>query len=294
MTCGFLARLAAAALVSWGALFSSAGAAEWVRFAAAAGDLARPQGRGPFPALVVLHSCLGPRADRDALGATLTGWGYVALFVDDFATRGLTETCAVDFPQEAVDAGAAGDFLARQAEVDPARIAAIGFSQGGDTALAIAVGGAGAGRFRAAAAFYPPCANLTGRTLKLPTLVLVGADDQVTPAEDCRSLAEISAGRAIDDDARRLSEGRSWLRRSRLRRRQALARHAARLRPRRGPPSRRRIAPFSGGESLKAGRRRLTAARACETLRRAPGGAGDRSSFSRHELGLSVPSEARR
>ena len=197
MTCGFLARLAAAALVSWGALFSSAGAAEWVRFAAAAGDLARPQGRGPFPALVVLHSCLGPRADRDALGATLTGWGYVALFVDDFATRGLTETCAVDFPQEAVDAGAAGDFLARQAEVDPARIAAIGFSQGGDTALAIAVGGAGAGRFRAAAAFYPPCANLTGRTLKLPTLVLVGADDQVTPAEDCRSLAESQpAGRS--------------------------------------------------------------------------------------------------
>ena len=50
-------------------------------------------------------------------------------------------------------------------------------------------GAAGAGRFRAAAALYPPCANDGGRALKLPTLVIVGADDDVTPAADCRALA---------------------------------------------------------------------------------------------------------
>ena len=69
-------------------------------------------------------------------------------------------------------------------------------------------------RLRAAAAFYPPCANLTGRTLKVPTLVFVGADDQVTPAEDCRNSSPRSrramrrrrsssarAGHVFDDPA---------------------------------------------------------------------------------------------
>ena len=189
VTFGHLARAAALALLALTAASSIAGAAERVRFGVAEGDLVLPQGRGPFPAIVVLHSCLGPRADRDALGKTLSGWGYVALFVDDFTSRGLTETCSVDFPQEAVDAGAAAGFLAARADVDSARIAALGFSQGGDAALAIAIGGAGAGRFRAAAALYPPCANDGGRALKLPTLVIVGADDEVTPAADCRALA---------------------------------------------------------------------------------------------------------
>jgi dienelactone hydrolase len=190
MTFRHFARAAALALLALAALPSFVGAAERVRFGAAEGDLVLPQGRGPFPAIVVLHSCLGPRADRDALGKTLTGWGYAALFVDDFTPRGLTETCSVDFPQEAVDAGAAAGFLASRADIDPARVAALGFSQGGDAALAIAIGGAGAGRFRAAAALYPPCGNDNGRAIRLPTLVIVGADDDVTPAADCRALAQ--------------------------------------------------------------------------------------------------------
>jgi dienelactone hydrolase len=184
-----LAHAAALTLLALTATPSFAGTAERVRFGAAEGDLMLPPGRGPFPAVVVLHSCLGPRADRDALGKTLTSWGYAALFVDDFTSRGLTETCSVDFPQEAQDAGAAAGFLSSRAEVDPMRIAALGFSQGGDAALAIAIGGAGLGRFRAVAALYPPCANDGGRALRLPTLVLVGDADTVTPAADCRALA---------------------------------------------------------------------------------------------------------
>src|SRR5580692_8096207 len=84
VTFGHLARAAALALLALTAASSIAGAAERVRFGVAEGDLVLPQGRGPFPAIVVLHSCLGPRADRDTLGKTLSGWGYVALFVDDF------------------------------------------------------------------------------------------------------------------------------------------------------------------------------------------------------------------
>lgn len=184
------AMRAAALAIVLATLSSSVGAAERVRFGAVEGDLMSPPGSGPFPAIVVLHSCLGPRADREALGKTLAAWGYVALFVDDFTSRGLTETCSVDFPEEAIDAGAAAGFLAARADVDPTRIAALGFSQGGDAALSIAIGEAGAGRFRAAAALYPPCANDGARALKLPTLIVVGAEDEVTPAADCRALAK--------------------------------------------------------------------------------------------------------
>ncbi len=190
-----LARIAGALLLT---LASSlpAGAAERVRFGGVEGDLVRPSGQGPFAAIVVLHSCLGPRADREAVGAMLANWGYVSLFVDDFTPRGLSETCSVDFPEESRDGAAAAAYLATLPQVDAARIGALGFSQGGDSALTIGAGAAGAGRFRAAAALYPPCANLAGRALRYPTLVIIGAEDSVTPAEDCRRLAQAQpAGR---------------------------------------------------------------------------------------------------
>ena len=68
--------------------------------------------------------------------------------------------------------------------VDPGRIAAVGFSQGADTA------------FKAAAAFYPPCSNEDEAELTMPTLILVGAADSVTPAADCELLARNQRGEA--------------------------------------------------------------------------------------------------
>ena len=54
--------------------------------------------------------------------------------------------------------------------------------------------GAGQGAaFRAAAAFYAPCANLADGALDIPTLILVGAKDEVTPAADCAELAKRQA-----------------------------------------------------------------------------------------------------
>jgi dienelactone hydrolase len=165
--------------------FTSAGRGEAIQ-----GYLTKPKGAGPFPAVVLLHTCLGLPANRRSIADALAGWGYVALFVDDFTTRGLKETCAVDFPEGVADAHGALAFLARQSFVDAKRIAAVGFSQGADTALKVAAAPAadGAGAFKAAAAFYPPCANEADATLAIPTLILVGASDDVTPAADCRRL----------------------------------------------------------------------------------------------------------
>ena len=162
--------------------FTSAGQGEPIQ-----GYLSRPRGAGAFPAVILLHTCLGLPAERASIGERIAAWGYVALFVDDFATRGLKETCAVDFKQALADANGALAYLARLPYVDPDRIAAVGFSQGGDTALKIATGGAAG--FKAAAAFYSPCLNVAGATLDIPTLILVGGKDEVTPAADCARLA---------------------------------------------------------------------------------------------------------
>ena len=151
------------------------------------GYLTKPAGAGPFPAVVLFHSCLGLPVNRRVIGETIAGWGYIALFVDDFSSRGLKETCTVDFPQASADADGALAFLAKRPDVDPAGIAVVGFSQGADTALAIAAGEA---RVTAAAAFYPPCANRAGARLRVPTLIVVGAQDEVTPAADCEALAK--------------------------------------------------------------------------------------------------------
>ncbi|MGA7198212.1 dienelactone hydrolase family protein, partial [Roseiarcus sp.] len=153
------AALALAGLMILGA---PASADELVKFTSAGrgdpgqGYLTRPKGAGPFPAVVLLHTCLGLPANRRSIGDALAAWGYVGLFVDDFGARGLKETCTVDFPQGVADAYGALGFLAGQPMVDAGRIAAVGFSQGADTALKIAAAPAsGAGAFKASAAFYP-------------------------------------------------------------------------------------------------------------------------------------------
>jgi dienelactone hydrolase len=165
------------------------------------GYLAKPKGAGPFPAVILLHSCLGLPSNRRAIEAALAGSGYVALFVDDFATRGLKETCGVDFPSALPDAYGALAYLSRLPYVDPTRIATVGFSQGADTALKIASSRFASAfaipeglQFKAAAAFYPPCSNEEGARLAIPTLILVGASDGVTPAADCERLAKNQSG----------------------------------------------------------------------------------------------------
>lgn len=161
------------------------------------GYLTKPSGPGPFPAVVLLHSCLGLPVDRTAIDNMIASWGYLALFVDDFGTRGLRQTCTVDFPEGIADAYGALSYVARFPFVDRTRIAAVGYSQGADTALTIASGRFASAfvlpqglNFKAAAAFYPPCANQRGAPLVLPTLIVVGDRDDVTPAADCARLAD--------------------------------------------------------------------------------------------------------
>ena len=97
------------------------------------------------------------------------------------------------------DAHSALTFLAGQTFVDPQRVAAVGFSHGGWVTLLAAEANSfelfvrpSNLRFRAVVAFYPLCRAVVGR-LVIPTLILIGALDEWTPAADCS--AKIDAWR---------------------------------------------------------------------------------------------------
>lgn len=58
------------------------------------GQLRRPNGAGAFPAVVLLHGCAGDSHAMDARwGRLFQSWGYVALAVDSFGPRGITNIC---------------------------------------------------------------------------------------------------------------------------------------------------------------------------------------------------------
>lgn len=169
------------------------------------GYLTKPSGHGPFPAVILLHSCLGLPANKRSIADVFAGWGYVALFVDDFTTRGIKETCAEDFSEGVSDAFGALLYLSRLPFVDPKRIAAVGYSQGADTVLEIASSRFVSTfeipndlKFKVAAAFYPPCENQANVKLEIPTLILIGELDNVTPAADCERLAKAQSGDGSD------------------------------------------------------------------------------------------------
>ena len=46
-------------------------------------------GGGPFPAVVVLHGCVGITGHFTGIGDRLSSWGYVALAVDSLGPRGI-------------------------------------------------------------------------------------------------------------------------------------------------------------------------------------------------------------
>jgi dienelactone hydrolase len=169
------------------------------------GYLRRPNGTGPSPAVILLHSCSGNwRHIDERWGKRIASWGYVALSVDSFGPRGIKTTCrdstSTDF---ASDSYRALGFLAQQPSVDPTRVAAVGFAMGGFFVLSSVERGiaeqASSNKFSAAVAFYPPCGILKGN-MTVPTLILIGERDDLNSADECRKLAAGRDGWGISRD----------------------------------------------------------------------------------------------
>jgi dienelactone hydrolase len=160
------------------------------------GYLAKPEGAGPFSAVIGLHGCAGMHdTTKQRLTDDLVAWGYVILLVDSYATRGIEHACTSSAFATVIkrtrDAYGALVFLARQTFVNPKHVAAIGFSAGAWVTLSVAEPNSfqlfvppSNLRFQAAAAFYPPCQQ-AGVRPEIPTLIFIGALDDWTPAADC-------------------------------------------------------------------------------------------------------------
>jgi dienelactone hydrolase len=159
------------------------------------GELSFPQGRGPFPVVILLHACGGldqwGKASLSAHARSLTRAGFGTYILDSLSARGLTADKVCDKGGEASEFRLDDLFNAREAlqkhpKVDKNRFFAVGQSHGASVAIWAAVNLANRERFRAVAAFYPSCtALLHSFRLKSPVIVFAGGKDDWTPASSC-------------------------------------------------------------------------------------------------------------
>jgi len=166
----------------------------------------RPPGEGPFPAVLVLHGCLGVRSKDTRWAESLRDDGYVALVVDSMTGRGLTtldqrrNVCTgwtLWGGTRAADVLASLAYLRTLPFVDGARLCVIGFSHGAWAALDLLASASweDVAGLRAVIGFYPYCgvasrSRWLGVQLDVPTLLLLAGSDQFVSAEQCRGVAE--------------------------------------------------------------------------------------------------------
>jgi dienelactone hydrolase len=176
--------------------------------------LFRPDGNGPFPAVVGLHNCTGLINRAGAMGARYRDWGqrlakadFVVLLPDSNGSRGLGSQCglrkrSVRVDRERVaDAVAARQWLQKQPWVVPDRISLLGWSSGAIAALwAVRARTPEAERpdFRSAVALYPGCLRLghVAWSARVPTLILIGSADDQASAKACQQMVAGARGRS--------------------------------------------------------------------------------------------------
>jgi dienelactone hydrolase len=177
--------------------------------------LYRPEGTGPFPAIVALHDCGGLMGANGTVsphyadwGARLAEEGFVVLFPDSYASRGLGSQCTVRDTQararreRVTDANAARQWLQSQDFVRREHVSLLGWANGGIAALWTIRRRAAMHSedidFRSAVAFYPGCRRLgdSAWSARQPTLLLLaGADDWMAPGL-CEQMAAGARGRS--------------------------------------------------------------------------------------------------
>ena len=162
------------------------------------GNLYKPEGTGPFPAVIVLHGCAGIDYHFSAWAEQLAQWSYVALIVDSFRPRGVNRVCGRSFRvpdlERAADAYGAAIYLKRLPYVEGENIGLIGFSHGGWTGLRAVQKNFDysvhmeAIPFKAAVLFYPSCNARQHQDIAIPTLIMIGSKDDWTPSYKCVEL----------------------------------------------------------------------------------------------------------
>lgn len=197
--------------VNKAALNFPAEASELGMFSNYSNQIFKPQGNGPFPAVVLSHSCGGLRVSeaKPWVEAGLKQ-GYVVLVIDSM--RGNKNNC---FPPAPINNSTrlsdmldAVDHLSKMPIVLPEKIGAIGFSQGSMINAMLASSSTvemvkpNAKRYAATVGLYGACQWPEGtfksrpdlslsfvmQDTDKPLLYLMAQDDAETPASTCESL----------------------------------------------------------------------------------------------------------
>ncbi|MBA3594446.1 MAG: dienelactone hydrolase family protein [Polaromonas sp.] len=165
----------------------------------------KPAGAGPFPAVVLHHSCGGIRTEIREWAKLALERGYVVFVLDSLGPRGLKTNC---FPPTPVptsrgtkDAFQALKHLKTFPFVDSSRVGLVGFSWGAMVGLMASSNEVASvlsqgERFAAAVSFYPMCyfggnpqnpatVEYLRADTDRPLLVLMGDQDNETPPADC-------------------------------------------------------------------------------------------------------------
>lgn len=152
--------------------------------------LTKPEGKGPFPVIVMFPNGGGwpdtPRHWRERFNA----WGYVTLEVG-------AENEVPDYYEPSIqvlDAIGALKYLQEIPYVDSNRVAVMGWDQGAGTALWAIDPSSWAGkhkdRFVVAVAIYPPCDLLSAGQFFSPALIITGEFDDWAKPSGCERLVK--------------------------------------------------------------------------------------------------------
>jgi len=155
-----------------------------------------PQGKGPFPALIVIHEWWGLTPWVKEQAAKLADQGYVALAIDLYRGRSATSPeeahelmRGVPEDRASSDLKAAFNYLASRKDVDAKRIGAIGWCMGGGYALDVAVGEP---RLAACVINYGHLASerSTLEKIQAPILGIFGGQDRGIPPDSVRTFEQ--------------------------------------------------------------------------------------------------------
>ena len=177
-------------------------------------QLYKPDGDGPFPTVIGLHACGGLGGHSEAVLPRYRDWaeqllkaGHAVLLPDSYGSRELGPQCRVKERhvrarrERVADIAAARQWLEQQPWAAHDRISLIGWANGA-SALLWAVRPQLSSRgtepdFRSAIAFYPDCrvSSGLGWSARVPTLLLIGAKDDVSSPAACRQMIDGARGR---------------------------------------------------------------------------------------------------
>jgi carboxymethylenebutenolidase len=177
--------------------------AEMVEYAGPGGEmlpgyLARPDGDGPHPSVIVLQEWWGLNEHIKDVTRRFAQEGYVALAPDLYKGVVATEpdearklVMELDMPAAVAEIGSAADFLLAQDFVAGEQVGVMGFCMGGRLTLMAALDDAGTGRYGAAVAFYgSPLTPEEAAQVETPVLGLYGADDGGIPVPEVEAMGE--------------------------------------------------------------------------------------------------------